>query len=645
MMHKTLFYSFLFLSSFSFAEPKDTSSVEWIKTYFNSIADHSVALPNNEAKDQFDMIQPLVDRIDSANFSIDLVAYDLQNMRVGHALANAARRGVRVRVITDIIHRNHAPRFTQPMWDTLRAAGIYNIDDSGTIYHPDGSIIALPKKLPNSGANMHHKFAIFDIINDDPEDDYLWTGSMNITYTGPWNTNVTMVIKDNGIAGAYHEEFQQMWGSDTEVPNAKKAKFHKDKHNVSQNLHYINDIKVEVYFGPMDRNKTKPSISERITTLINEYAKHDVKFLAFAISPNIPISQAMIDRSGRGEISLHGVIDPAFYARYRNNNEIWAKPEMAFGNRLIIPGKEIRKLHAKTIIIDAQNPYPEKHKALTIVGSYNFSAAAEIANDENILMIYDNEIANQFYQDFKGVMNRAKGESYHRYPTLDTNIWYENFRFGRNGNIEIELETNMYYPVELLGVDIPRTWAGHKDSSYYHADESHAYLQQLIKGTALKITAGKEQPNHAYGRYSGYITAKTDSGTIAVNKEMIASGNATYSYYGRQQADSILSFKLAEQQAKEQNKGMWASPKLVKTKVITSEAARLKDLFPLNINTATKKELVLIPSIGPKTAETIIDYREKNGPFSNLQELLKIKGIGPATLDKLKSYLIIEEED
>src|SRR5690554_7172712 len=73
-------------------------------------------------------------------YSIDLVAYDLQNMRVGHALANASRRGVRVRVITDVIHRDHAPRFTHPMWDTLRAAGIYNIDDSGTIYHPDGKI-------------------------------------------------------------------------------------------------------------------------------------------------------------------------------------------------------------------------------------------------------------------------------------------------------------------------------------------------------------------------------------------------------------------------------------------------------------------------------------------------------------------------
>ncbi|HLW29563.1 MAG TPA: phospholipase D-like domain-containing protein [Brumimicrobium sp.] len=645
MIHKVLFPILILLSSFSFAAKKDTSKVEWIKTYFNSIADHSVALPGNETRDQWDMIQPLVDRIDSAKFSVDLVAYDLQNMRVGHALANAARRGVRVRVITDIIHRNHAPKFTQPMWDTLRAAGIYNIDDSGTIYHPDGSIITLPEKLPNSGANMHHKFAIFDMLNDDPEDDYLWTGTMNITYTGPWNTNATMVIKDNGITGAYLEEFEQMWGSKTEIPNARKARFHKDKRNVSKNIHFVNDTKVEVYFGPMDRDKTKPSISERITTLINDYAKHDVHFLAFAISPNIPISQAMVDRSGRGEITLEGVIDPAFYARYRNSNQIWAQPEMSFGNRLIIAGKEIRKLHAKTIIIDAQYPYPEKHKALTITGSYNFSAAAEVANDENILMIYDNKIANQFYQDFKGVMNRAKGESYHRYPTLDTAIWYENFRFGRGGGIEIELETNIYYPVSLLGVDIPREWAGHKDSSYYYADISKKHLAQLIKGAALKVTAGKEQPSHAFGRYSGYITARTDSGLIQVNREMIASGHATFSHYGRQQPDSILSFKLAELQALEQGLGMWTSPELVKTKVLTPEAEKLQNIFPLNINTATKEELMLIPSIGPKTAETIVDYREKHDDFTNLEELLEIRGIGAATLEKLRTYLVIGEDE
>lgn len=643
-MKNTLLSFLVIATSFAISAQKDTSKVEWIKVYFNSTSDHSFALPNNESNDLFDMIQPLVDRIDSAKVSIDLVAYDLQNMRVGHALAKAARRGIRVRVITDIIHRNHAPRFTQPMWDTLRAAGIYNIDDSGTIYHPDGQIIELYERLPNSGANMHHKFAVFDLLNEDPEDDFLWTGTMNITYTGPWNTNATLLIKDSGLAGIYGEEFQQMWGSKTEIPNAKKARFHKDKKNVSQNIHYVNDTKVEAYFGPIDRDNTKPSISKRITELIKDYARHDIHFLAFAISPNIPISEALIDRSGRGEINLEGIIDPAFYARYRNNDQAWAKPEMNFGNRKVLSGREVRKLHSKTMIIDAQYPYPEKHKALTIVGSYNFSAAAEIANDENILMIYDNKIANQFLQDFKGVLSRAEGKTYHHYPAIDTNIWYENFRFSRNGNIEIELETNIFYPVELLGVQIPRIWAGHKDSSYFYAKEANDYLGKLIEGTKLRVTSGKEMPSHRFSRYVGYISAQTENGIVDVNREMLSSGHGSYSSYDRQQSDSILSFKLTEIFAKEEGKGMWAFPEQINTKVLTPDAEKIKNLFPLDLNVATVEDLSLIPSIGTKTAEIIIEYRIKKGGFNGLEELTRIPGIGNATLEKLKPFLYIESE-
>ena len=129
---------------------KDTSHVEFIKAYFNAPSDHSYAWEGNKSSDNWDMIGELVKLIDQSKFSVDLVAYDFQNMRVGHALANAKRRVVKVRVITDVIHRNHAPRFVLPMWDTLRAAGIISFDDSGTIYWSDGRIEALPKKLPNS---------------------------------------------------------------------------------------------------------------------------------------------------------------------------------------------------------------------------------------------------------------------------------------------------------------------------------------------------------------------------------------------------------------------------------------------------------------------------------------------------------------
>ncbi len=632
----------LTLSFGALGNPSDTSKIEWIKPYFNASADHSYALPGNESRDEWDMIGVLVDCIDSAKFSVDLVAYDLQNMRVGSALARAARRGVQVRVITDVIHRHHAPKYTQPMWDTLRAAGIPNIDDSGTIYWPDGEIEHRFEKLPNSGANMHHKFAVFDLLSEDPEDYHLWTGTMNVTYTGPWNTNATLHIKDSGIARAYFEEFEQMWGSDEPEPNARRARFHKDKDNVSENVHHVNDTRVEVYFGPMDRRKTKPSISARITELIEDYAKHDARFLAFAISSNIPISQALIKRSGRGEINLQGVIDPAFYARYRNNGDIWASPEMAFGNRLILPAKEVRKLHSKTMIIDAQYPYPEKHDALTITGSYNFSAAAERANDENILFIFDNKITNQYLQDFMGVMSRAKGESFHRYPTVDTTKWYDQFRVVEGDRIEVELATKFYYPVDLLGVDAPRTWGGHEDSTYYYSAASKNYLKTLLKGASLRIVGPRGLPRHKYGSYKAYVQVKKGDSTFHLNRTILSAGHADYSEYYYQPGDSAMAFQIETERARQLQRGMWEKPTMVGQKIITKEAAMLKDLFPLNVNTATLKQLQFLPTVGPGRAQKILDYRDQNGKFDSLNELDRIPGIGPATLKKLEPLVVFE---
>lgn len=623
----------------------DTSTVEWIQAYFNAPSDHSYAFEGNESNDNWDMVGVLVDRIDSANYSIDLAAYDLQNMRVGHALANAKRRGLNVRVITDINHRNHSPRFNVPMWDTLRAAGIISFDDSGTIYWPDGRIEEPDQRLPNAGAHMHHKFAVIDAESSDPDDYYLWTGTMNLTYTGPWNTNATLLIKDSGIALAYLEEFNQMWGSTEGDPNPGRARFHRDKSNVSQNKFWVGDTKVELYFGPMDRNNTKPSISERITDLINNYTRHDARFIAFAISPNIPISQALWERSARGEIILEGAIDPAFYGRYRNNNDIWAAPEARAGNRRILPGREVRKLHSKTMLLDAAYPDTANHKAVTITGSYNFSQAAETINDENILMIYCNYITNQYYQDFMGIMSRAEGESYHQYPDLDTDKWYSETRVDDGQILEVELAINFRYPISLLGVQAPRRWAGSSDSTYFYSKEAREKLQELTRGHTVRLVGpGGGVPVHRYGRYYAYILADTGDEIIHVNREMLRSGHGMYSRYFAQHPDSVTAFKEYEQEAKDAVAGIWEFEDRIGEIILSEEAQEQKDLFPLNINTATQSQLEHLPAVGPARAKSIIEYRDRNNGFNSVEELTEIRGIGPATLERLRPLVVIDDE-
>jgi competence protein ComEA len=59
----------------------------------------------------------------------------------------------------------------------------------------------------------------------------------------------------------------------------------------------------------------------------------------------------------------------------------------------------------------------------------------------------------------------------------------------------------------------------------------------------------------------------------------------------------------------------------------------------VNINTADKETLTLLPGIGPVTAEAIVAYRKDNGNFKNIDDLVKVKGIGEKTLVKLKPYL------
>lgn len=63
--------------------------------------------------------------------------------------------------------------------------------------------------------------------------------------------------------------------------------------------------------------------------------------------------------------------------------------------------------------------------------------------------------------------------------------------------------------------------------------------------------------------------------------------------------------------------------------------------FPLNINTATETELCELPGIGPTLAQRIVAYRQENGPFENLADLLLVKGIGQKTLEDILDYITI----
>ncbi|MGI6177029.1 MAG: helix-hairpin-helix domain-containing protein [Eubacterium sp.] len=61
----------------------------------------------------------------------------------------------------------------------------------------------------------------------------------------------------------------------------------------------------------------------------------------------------------------------------------------------------------------------------------------------------------------------------------------------------------------------------------------------------------------------------------------------------------------------------------------------------VNINTAGADELETVPGIGPVTAQKILDYRELNGPFASIEELMNVKGIGEAKFEKMKDSVVV----
>jgi len=61
----------------------------------------------------------------------------------------------------------------------------------------------------------------------------------------------------------------------------------------------------------------------------------------------------------------------------------------------------------------------------------------------------------------------------------------------------------------------------------------------------------------------------------------------------------------------------------------------------VNINTASAAELDALPGIGAKTAARIVDYRQKNGPFKKIEELMNVRGVGEKNFLKLKAQITV----
>jgi phosphatidylserine/phosphatidylglycerophosphate/cardiolipin synthase-like enzyme len=285
---------------------------------------------------------PLVAAIDTARLSVDAAIYSLSLNSVRDALLHAFRRGVRVRIVMESDNMNNADP------QILLDAGVPMVGD-------------------RRQGLMHDKFVVIDQSE-------VWTGSMNYTNEGAYSDNNNIMrIDSTKVADDYEAEFKEMFvddkfgnriGSITPYPRVT-----------------VDGIPLDVYFSPDDH------VQAALIDLLDS-ARSSIYFLAYSFTAD-PLGQAIRLRALAG-VQVSGVMEAEQVA---SNEGTEYDAFRAAGLDVHLDGNP-GQMHHKVMIIDEQ---------IVVMGSYNFTASAETSNDENVVVIYDPEIASQYIQEFKRV--------------------------------------------------------------------------------------------------------------------------------------------------------------------------------------------------------------------------------------------------
>lgn len=291
--------------------------------------------------------QPLADAIDSARLSVDIAIYSLSLNSIRDALLRADDRGVQVRVVaeSDNLDRSDPQR--------LKDAGIPILGD-------------------RREGLMHNKFVVIDGSE-------VWVGGMNYTDSGAYeDNNVMMRIRSVKMAENYTREFEEMFVEDrfgdnvlAETPNSRVT---------------IDGTPVDTYFSPDD------GVQAVLLDILNE-AQESIYFMAFSFTAD-PLGEAIRERAESG-VTVAGVMDEEQVA---SNQGTEFDPFRQAGLDVYIDGNP-GQMHHKIIIVD---------ESIVIVGSYNFTNSAESRNDENLMVIYNDQIAAFFIEEFRRVYGQAE---------------------------------------------------------------------------------------------------------------------------------------------------------------------------------------------------------------------------------------------
>lgn len=330
-------------------------AVSQINVYFNRSIDSTVAFPGNVAKGNTNLPAKLIARIDSATYSIDMAMYSFDIDSVANHIVAAKNRGVRVRVV------------------------YHNRTDQSAITILRNNGIRIMKRKDTNGL-MHNKFVVIDARDSTNTAPWVWTGSWNITTTQQVaDYNNAIELRSRPLALAYTLQFNQMWGSPDDLPDSVNAKFGPQKIDNAPHFFTVNGRPVECYFSPKDGTTSK------IIGKIN----------AATVSANIgmfsftraDIVAALKSRSVNAGVAVRGVMESIDVQATWDSLMTFARMYLHTSPGLF---------HHKYGIFGGGAGGP-----LLITGSHNWSTAAETANDENIVIVYDSLLVNQYLQEFE----------------------------------------------------------------------------------------------------------------------------------------------------------------------------------------------------------------------------------------------------
>jgi competence protein ComEA len=75
--------------------------------------------------------------------------------------------------------------------------------------------------------------------------------------------------------------------------------------------------------------------------------------------------------------------------------------------------------------------------------------------------------------------------------------------------------------------------------------------------------------------------------------------------------------------------------------VTLAQKAKPPSTEKVNLNNATEDQLQTLPGVGPAMAKRIVEYRNKNGKFTKVEDILNVKGIGEKKFQRMKDRLVV----